>query len=166
MMKNIRYLIFVLLMGVVAFYNNCGGNDPEPEWTAQQKAAKILSASVWGGLGKVKVDSPPRPDLDNSHYSGILTLRLTFNVDAQNNPTTFKAEDGNNIFPDFNGNWSWSGTGTNTITISGGGITVLNSFTIVPNQENPGSIRFTFNSPCTACRTSDVSGNYTVTLDR
>jgi hypothetical protein len=164
-MQNIRYIIVLAFLSAVIFYSGCGGKDPEPEWTAQQKAAKVLSANTWGGSNKVDVVSFPS-GLEPHHYSGVLTLRLTFNVDAQNNPTTFRAEGGNNIFPDFNGNWSWSGTGSNTITISGGDITVLNSFTIVPNQENPESIRFTFNSQCSTCRISDVTGDYTVTLER
>jgi hypothetical protein len=164
-MRYLKFFIVVTLMGAVVLYSSCGGGDPKPELTAQQKAAKALSANTWGGLNKVNVDVHPSGLLPE-HYAGVKTLKLTFKTDASNNPASFIAEGGGNIFPDFNGNWSWSGTGKNTITISGGDITILNDFSFLPGEENPNSIKFTFNSQCSSCRTSDVTGDYTVILEK
>lgn len=164
-----KFLLTLTIFAILLF-QSCGNkNDPKPELTAQQKAAKALSQVAWGGTGKVTVNDHPS-GLEPADYQDVLNLRLIFGVDAENNPGSFEAEDGGRIFPPFSGSWNWSGTGTNisAITISGSNpdITQLVEFEFIPDVDHATSIRFKFNSQCSSCRAMVVTGDYTVTLAR
>ena len=160
MKKAKNYLIAMLLPAFI--FAGCGGGSEEPELTDQQKATKALTGS-WGGARKVTIDSPPK-NLEESDYQSLNSLKLTFNSE-KNEPTSFVANGGGQIFPNVvGGSWEWSSS--DVIAITGGEISQLTGFKFLPGRDNATAIQFTFHYDQAAGKVLDLSGDYTVTLSK
>lgn len=162
MIKSFRYLLAAILLSALVVYSGCNGGDEKPKLTEEQKSTQALTAA-WGGAGKVDIDVAPN-DLEEADYAELTTLKLTFNS-TENEPTTYKAEGGGDIFPAVNsGEWEWSGT--SVIALTGGDIAQLTGFSFIPSRDNATSIKFTFHYEQPAGRVMNLTGDYTVILSK
>lgn len=168
-MKRIVYLLSVLILGSSVLLSGCGDKDKDsetPELSDQQKAAKTLSSGVWGGQGKVSV-TPPNSEITEAIYEDLLDVAFTFDANEDYEPSSFSSTGGGDFFPDLSTEWSWSGSGTSTIALSNDQISQLTNVQLQPSIENATSLTFTFNySGETSGKAKDVSGNYTVTMQK
>lgn len=154
-MKSLRYLTTAVLILSLAGYSACKKKNPGPKGPTEQQQQAQKLAGTWNTSS---VDASPTgvdPSLIN-------TLTMTFNVDNENNPTSFSASNAPEYFSTLSSSaWSFSGTSTTVINLSN--VTPVTSFDITDLSGTTLKIHFTFVTPQ---RTQKLDGDYNLTLTK
>ena len=120
----------------------------------QQKQAKLL-AGTWT---TTSVDQSP----SGIDPTVISNLALTFNVDADYNPTTFTAAGASEFFgTQSSSTWAFSGSSTTVVTLSNL-TTSINQLQINSISETSLSVTFTY----VTVRTEKLDGDYKLTMSK
>lgn len=152
-MKSLRYIFTVLVVIALTGTMSCHKKNPPPSQTDQQKKAEML-AGTWT---TTSVDKLPT-GVDKSIISD---LAITFNVDSDNNPTTFSASGATDFFAtQSSSTWSFSGNSTSVINLSN--VSPVTTITVNSVTDTKLVIQFTYVTQ----RTMKLDGDYQLTMGR
>ncbi|MFW5760018.1 MAG: hypothetical protein ACOCXH_03440, partial [Cyclobacteriaceae bacterium] len=132
-MKEIKYILSIIIISGIVLYSGCGGNGGETPLTEQQTAAQALAdGSPWT---ITDVSSAPVDDV-----SELESLELSFLTSGSGNdlaPDTFIAGGAPNFITATSASWSWAGSGISTISLSGASIEQFTNVSMSPNINDP-----------------------------
>ena len=154
-MKKLTYLLLFGILGGMVFFGSCGGDDDDdgPNLTPQQEQAQALSGT-WNQQNTTQIPDGVDPTILND-------LSITFNIDANSNPTSFSASGADDFFiTTSSSTWAFSGSSTTAIVLSN--VSPVTSLTI--NSVSDSQLSVTFTSA--GGRVTGLDGTYTVELTK
>jgi len=160
-MKEIKYILSLLIIAGTVFYSSCGGGGEDNPLSDQQKAARSLqNGSPWT-VDEITQDPRSAPDGE------LANLSLVFGTGEDFTPGSFTATGAANyVSTAGTSTWSWSGSGTGTIALSDVSIDQFTNVTYSPDIDNPTQITVTFNiSDNSGGKVSGLVGGYTVVFN-
>jgi hypothetical protein len=152
--------MFVIL--ILAVLASCGGGDDNPTptpdpLTAQQERAQAM-AGTWNSS---EVRTVP-DDIEDAARQELEALSFTFNVNQDQNPTTFSASGAPTYFNTGSGaSWAWADA-TTVEDVNLSAVSPVSSFTIDEFTATSMTISFTFEGPSTS--RLEGLGTYTIVL--
>jgi hypothetical protein len=156
-MKEIKYILSLLIIAGTIFYSSCGGGGDDNPLSEQQKAARALqNGSPWT---VDEITNDPRGTVDGE----LANLSLVFGTGEDFAPGTFTAAGAPNYISSVGtSTWNWAGSGTGTITLTDASIDQFTGVTYSPGVDNATQITVTFNISDSKGKVSGLIGNYTV----
>ena len=152
-MKKIFYIISFGIIAAMIVMASCGGDNGDGQLTPQQEQAQLLNGT-WSHQNTTQ-----SPDLVDPTI--LDQLSITFNIDANSNPTSFSSSGAPDFFVTVGSSkWAFSGSSTTSILLTD--VSPVNQLTI--NSLTQSSLTLTFNF--SSLRVAGLDGNYTVEMSK
>jgi hypothetical protein len=154
MMKKLLFLLSLVIIAGLVGLTNCGDGNGDDPLTPQQEQAQLL-AGTWTHQATALLPAGVDPSI-------LDQLTMTFNVDANKNPTSFSSTGAPDFFTTSGSStWAFSGSSTTSLILSE--VSPVSALTINSLSASSLTLRFSFLS---GGRIAGLDGEYIVEMTK